>query len=78
MLTGLSPRKAALTIYIMPGFSKYGDLLANLGKHRHSVSCLYLTRLANVNFDVLTELVRRSVDDMRQKYCGQDTEPVCT
>ena len=70
MLTGLSPRKAALTVYIMPGVRHYGDLLEKLGKHRHSISCLYLTRLENVDFDVLTELVRRSVDDMREKYLG--------
>ena len=70
MLTAVSPRKAALTIYIMPGFSAYGELMDRLGKHRHSVSCLYITRLANVDFDVLTELVRRSVEDMRLRYCG--------
>ncbi len=70
MLTGFSPRKAALVVYIMPGFSKYGDLMAALGKHRHSVSCLYVTRLANVDFDVLTELVGRSVADMREKHPG--------
>ena len=75
MLTGLSPRKSALTVYIMPGFSNYGELLEKLGKHRHSVSCLYLTRLSNIDFEVLTELVRRSVEDMRRKYCGQDPQP---
>ena len=68
MLTGFSPRKAALVVYIMPGFSKYGDLMAALVKHRHS--CLYVTRLANVDFDVLTELVGRSVADMREKHPG--------
>ena len=68
MLTGVAPRKQALTIYIMPGFSAYGDLLEQLGKHRHSVSCLYVTRLENVKFDILTELVRKSVDDMRERY----------
>ncbi len=77
MLTGLSPRKSALTVYIMPGFSNYGDLLTKLGKHRHSVSCLYLTRLGNIDFEVLTELVRRSVEDMRRKYCGHDPQPGC-
>ena len=70
MLTGFSPRKSALVVYIMPGFSAYSDLMASLGKHRHSVSCLYLTRLANVDFEVLTELVGRSVADMRAKYSG--------
>lgn len=69
MLTGVAPRKAALTIYIMPGFSRYGELLDRLGKHRHSVSCLYVTRLANIDFDILTELVQRSVTDMREMYC---------
>ena len=68
MLTAVAPRKAALTVYIMPGFKPYRDLMQRLGKHRHSVSCLYITRLENVDFDVLTELVRRSVADMRQKY----------
>ncbi len=67
MLTAVSPRKAALTVYIMPGFKLYGDLLKKLGKHRCSISCLYITRLENVDFDVLTELVRRSVSDMRKK-----------
>lgn len=58
---GLSPRKNALTVYIMPGFKPYGDLLKKLGKHRHSISCLYITRLENVDFKVLTELVNLSV-----------------
>ena len=70
MLTGVSPRKAALTVYIMPGFKLYGDLLARLGPHRHSSSCLYITRLDQVDFDVLTELVRRSVGEMRARYPG--------
>ena len=68
MLVGLSPRKSALTIYIMAGFSAYGELMSRLGKHKHSVSCLYITRLENIDFEVLTELVRRSVADMRERY----------
>ena len=59
-----------MTVYIMPGFSDYGELLEKLGKHRHSMSCLYLTRLSNIDFEVLTELVRRSVEDIRRKYSG--------
>ncbi len=30
MLIRVSPRKSAFTIYIMPGFEKYGGLLAKL------------------------------------------------
>lgn len=66
MLTGVSPRKAAVTVYIMPGFKAYRHLLDRLGKHKHSMSCLYITTLRNVDFEVLTELVRVSVEDMRK------------
>ena len=37
-ITGFSPRKQNISIYIMPGFSKYKKKLAKLGKHKHSVS----------------------------------------
>ena len=68
MLTGFSPRKQSLTIYIMPGFSAYSDLLAKLGKHKHSSSCLYINRLENVDLEILEELIKKSVDDMRCRY----------
>ncbi len=68
MMTGLSPRKAALTIYIVPGFRKYADHLARLGKHKHSVSCLYITRLSNIDMAVLETIVADSVKVMRDKY----------
>jgi Domain of unknown function (DU1801) len=57
---GVSPRKKNLTIYIMDGFDAYGELLARLGKHSTAKSCLYITRLDNVDGDVLRELVTRS------------------
>ncbi len=68
MITGLSPRKQALTVYIMPGFSRYQSLLESLGRHRHSVGCLYITRLTHIDLTVLEEIIRRSVDDMRAQY----------
>lgn len=54
---GFSPRKAALTIYF-DGFDRYSEQLARLGKHRTSVSCLYLNSLADVDLDVLAEMLR--------------------
>ena len=68
MITGFSPRKTALTVYIMPGFSTYDGLLARLGKHKTGKSCLYLNKLADVDLAVLEELVATSVAWMRQKY----------
>ena len=67
-VTGFSPRKQNLTIYIMPGFSDYGRLLAKLGKHKHSVSCLYINKLADIDFSVLEKLIAQSVADMKTIY----------
>ena len=68
MATGFSPRKRALTLYIMAGFSEYGELLAKLGKHTTGRSCLYIKRLADVDQDVLREMVERSVRYIRDKH----------
>ncbi len=66
--TGLSPRKTNLSIYIMPGFKAYGDLLSKLGSHKHSVSCLYVTRLSRIDTGVLETLIKRSLVDMSAAY----------
>ncbi len=68
MLTGYSPRKQALTVYIMPGFSKFGPLMKRLGKYKTGKSCLYIKRLDDVDEKVLEQLIDRSVKHMRQKY----------
>jgi len=67
-LTGFAPRKAAMTVYIMSGFKPYKDLLAKLGKHKHSSSCLYLTNLEHVDMKVLEQLIAASVKEMRKRY----------
>lgn len=70
-LTGFSPRKAAFTIYIIPGFSGYPDLMKKLGPHKTGKSCLYLKNLDVTDRTVLERLIRNSVEDMRSKYdCG--------
>ena len=65
---GFSPRKRALTIYVMAGFAEYEDLLAKLGKYSTGKSCLYVKRLADVDLDVLREMLNRSVAYIRAKY----------
>jgi len=64
-IIGFSPRKTNLTLYIMPGFEAQGPLLARLGKHKVSGSCLHLDRLADVDLTVLRDLAERSVATMR-------------
>jgi hypothetical protein len=67
-LTGFSPRKTSLTVYIMPGFKKYEALLTKLGKHKKSVGCIYINKLADVDEDVLSKIVTSSVKEMQKKY----------
>lgn len=67
MLAGFSPRKQNLTLYIMLGFAHYTDLLKALGKHKTSVSCLYINKLADVDQKVLEELIKQSYIDMKKK-----------
>ena len=65
-LTGFSPRKQNLTLYIMAGFNEYEQLLSKLGKHSTGKSCLYIKKTEDVDLDALKELVKQSVKHMEK------------
>lgn len=65
LATGFSPRKANLTIYIMDNFDNHQDLLARIGKATTAKSCLYIKKLADVDMDVLKELIKRSYANVK-------------
>jgi hypothetical protein len=67
-ITGFSPRKQYLTVYIMSGFSAHSSLLKQLGKFKTGKSCLYLKSLEQVDAIVLEELIAESVATMKAKY----------
>lgn len=67
-ITGFSPRKQALTIYIMPGFSEYDVILGKLGKFKTGKSCLYVKKLADIDQELLRDLITKSVAYMRDNY----------
>ena len=58
---GFSPRKQALTLYLMPGIAFQSDLLGKLGKHKIGKGCLYINRLNEVDLDVLQQMMERAV-----------------
>jgi hypothetical protein len=64
-LTGFSPRKQSLTIYVMPGFEHYQELLEKLGKHKTSKSCLYINKLSDVDMDILKKIIEKSYLHMK-------------
>jgi len=68
-LTGFSPRKQHIAIYIMSGVSNYKDLLSKLGKYKTSSgSCIYVNKIEDINPDVLKEIISASVSDMKKNY----------
>lgn len=66
-LTGFSPRKGNISVYIMPGFAEYEDLISKLGKHKAGKACLYIKRLEDVNVKVLQQLIEKSVHYLKNK-----------
>lgn len=65
-LTGFSPRKQSISLYIMSGFSRSQGLLDQLGKHKVGKACLYINKLAEVDEDILKELITQSIRSLKE------------
>ena len=66
--TGFANRKTDITIYIMSGFEAVPELMAKLGKYKNSKGCLYIKKLADIDQQVLTELISYSVKHIQTTY----------
>lgn len=71
-LTGFSPRKQNLTLYVMSGFGEYAELLKQLGPYKTGKSCLYIKRLEDVDAVILLKLIREAMQVMRDNYFRKD------
>jgi hypothetical protein len=67
-VTGFSPRKQNLTLYLMSGFTQNDELLQRLGKFTTGKGCLYIKKIEDVDLQTLRELVRQSVDYFTQAH----------
>jgi hypothetical protein len=69
---GFSPRKAAMTVYLMGNYcnrqAEADALFARLGKHSTGKSCLYIKKLADVDLAVLERLVAISWEAMNEVW----------
>ena len=70
MLCGFSPRKAAMSVYILAGFSQYDEIMETLGKYKTGKSCLYVKSLDDIHLPTLKKLIRESVKAVKKKYPG--------
>ena len=68
LATGFSPRKANQVLYIMPGYQDFGDILERLGKHKKGKACLYINKLADVDMEVVAEIVKAGLDDLNNRW----------
>lgn len=66
--TGFSPRAQAISIYIMPGYTDFGEELSRLGKCKMGKSCLYIKRLSDIDIGVLREIITKGLAIMEEKY----------
>jgi hypothetical protein len=68
MLTGFSPRKASLTLYLMAGFEQLEIELTNLGKHKVGKGCLYVKNLSDIDEKVLRGMIKKSIKIIQKRY----------
>ena len=66
--TGFSPRKANLTLYIMPELMRHEDSLVALGKHKTGKSCIYIKQLADIDTDILRTMIADSLVHLKELY----------
>ena len=67
-VTGFSPRKGDISVYLTAGSPEQDDLLARLGRHKMGKACLYIRRLADIDLAVLEQLITASVAEVRRRY----------
>ena len=70
-MTGFSPRKKDLTVYLMMGFAKHTELIEKLGKHSGAQSCLYIKRLSDIHVPTLKKLIKISLKDLKEHIKSQ-------
>ncbi|GGP17316.1 DUF1801 domain-containing protein [Oceanobacillus neutriphilus] len=70
-LVGFSPRKAKISLYFATGDTERELLLAKFGKHTTGKSCVYINKAADIDEEVLKELIQQSVRFLQEKYPGK-------
>jgi hypothetical protein len=74
-LTGFSARKTDISVYLVAAGAEQAALLARLGKHKMGKACLTIRRLADVDAQVLEQLVAESVAEVKKRYPAAPVSP---
>ena len=73
-MTGFSPRKKDLTVYLMMGYQKHDEMMKKLGKHTGSKSCLYIKRLSDIHVPTLKKLIKTSLKELKAHTNAQSAK----
>ncbi|WP_339268027.1 DUF1801 domain-containing protein [Paenibacillus sp. FSL K6-1330] len=68
---GFSPRKAKISLYFAPGDERRGELLTSFGKHMAGKGCVYINKVADIDMEVLKQLIRESIAFLNKTYPAQ-------
>lgn len=68
MRIAFSPRKQNISLYLMTGATSEPEILMRIGKYKTGKSCFYINKLADVDKDVLKELIQTSWNRMSEMY----------
>jgi len=63
-VTGFSPRKQNMTVYFCMGFRHLAPLMQDLGKYKTGMGCLYFKKLADINMNVLKEMLKANQKEL--------------
>ncbi|TKC15914.1 DUF1801 domain-containing protein [Robertmurraya kyonggiensis] len=67
-LVGFSPRKAKISLYFAPGDTQREELLERFGKYTSGKGCVYINKVADIDVEVLKELITQSVTFLKELY----------
>ena len=73
LATGFAMAARQISVYIMPGYTPFPEIMARLGKHKTGKSCLYLTKLENADESALRDLIRAGLDDLGTRWTIEPT-----
>jgi len=67
-LIGFSPRKAAISLYVFTGLKEHEHLLTDFGKYKIGKSCIYISKLSDINIEKLKKIIQATIQYLQMKY----------
>lgn len=67
-LASFAPRKGKFTLYLWLDEARKSELLLKLGKHKTGKGCIYVNKLADIDLDVLKQLISETKIHLQKEH----------